>query len=79
MRKKLTLSIVLISHSLVACSIRRLYNLFDDESIVLSGHTTPTFLKNERVANPFVDLALRRPLEWYNEVKELHNWKDPEP
>ena len=60
-------------------SIRRLYNLFDDESIVLSGHTTPTFLKNEKVANPFVDLALKRPVEWYNEVKELHQWKDLEP
>lgn len=28
-------------------SIRRLYEEFDEGSIVLSGHTTPTFLKNE--------------------------------
>lgn len=59
-------------------SIRRLYERFDENSIVLSGHTTPTFLKNERLTNPFVDLALRRPLEWYNEVGERHLWNDPE-
>jgi hypothetical protein len=59
-------------------SIRRLYELFDEESIVLSGHTTPTLLKKEILSNPFVDLALRRPLEWYNEVKERHAWNDNE-
>mmetsp|Transcript_8960 Transcript_8960/g.19364 ORF Transcript_8960/g.19364 Transcript_8960/m.19364 type:complete len:275 (+) Transcript_8960:99-923(+) len=57
-------------------SIRRLYELFDDDSIVLSGHTTPTFLKKERFANPFVDLALRRPLDWYEEARERHAWND---
>ena len=62
----------------VTSSIRRLYELFDEDSIVLSGHTTPTFLKNERLTNPFVDLALRRPLEWYNEVKERHHWNNAE-
>eukprot|EP00537_Pseudo-nitzschia_pungens_P012859 CAMPEP_0172388098 /NCGR_PEP_ID=MMETSP1061-20121228/5263_1 /TAXON_ID=37318 /ORGANISM="Pseudo-nitzschia pungens, Strain cf. pungens" /LENGTH=305 /DNA_ID=CAMNT_0013117909 /DNA_START=156 /DNA_END=1073 /DNA_ORIENTATION=- len=57
-------------------SLRRLYELFDDDSIVLSGHTTPTFLKKERTSNPFVDLALRRPLEWYEEARDWHGWND---
>jgi len=60
----------------LSASIRRLYELFDEDSIVLSGHTTPTFLKKERIANPFVDMALRRPFEWYSEAKEHHGWND---
>jgi glyoxylase-like metal-dependent hydrolase (beta-lactamase superfamily II) len=56
-------------------SLRRLYELFDDESIVLSGHTTPTYLKRERTTNPFVDLALKRPIEWYEEAKGRIGWK----
>jgi glyoxylase-like metal-dependent hydrolase (beta-lactamase superfamily II) len=56
-------------------SLRRLYELYDDESIVLSGHTTPTHLKRERKTNPFVDLALRRPVEWYEEAKERNGWE----
>jgi hydroxyacylglutathione hydrolase len=57
-------------------SLRRLYESFDDASIVLSGHTSPTFLKRERQANPFVDLALKRPKEWYEESKERNEWVD---
>lgn len=56
-------------------SLRRVYELCDDESIVLSGHTTPTYLKRERQSNPFVDVALRRPEEWYQEAKERHEWQ----
>lgn len=56
-------------------SLRRIYELYDDESIVLSGHTTPTHLKRERKTNPFVDLALRRPVEWYEEAKERNGWE----
>jgi hydroxyacylglutathione hydrolase len=57
-------------------SLRRLYESFDDASIVLSGHTTPTSLKRERTTNPFVDLALKRPKEWYVECKERYEWVD---
>jgi hydroxyacylglutathione hydrolase len=57
-------------------SIRRLYEWFDDDSIVLSGHSTPTFLKRERKSNPFVDLALKRPQAWFEEYKEHHEWVD---
>ncbi|KAG7347432.1 beta-lactamase-like protein [Nitzschia inconspicua] len=57
-------------------SLRRLYESFHDDSIVLSGHTTPTFLQRERQSNPFVDLALKRPREWYEEYKEHHEWVD---
>jgi hydroxyacylglutathione hydrolase len=60
-------------------SLRRMYESFDDASIVLSGHTTPTFLKRERQKNPFVDLALKRPQEWYEECKERNEWVDFEP
>lgn len=56
-------------------SLRRVYDLCDDESIVLSGHTTPTYLKRERETNPFVDMALRRPDAWYEEAKERLEWK----
>jgi hydroxyacylglutathione hydrolase len=55
-------------------SLRRIYDLCDDGSIVLSGHTTPTYLKRERQSNPFVDLALRRPDAWYEEAKERLDW-----
>jgi glyoxylase-like metal-dependent hydrolase (beta-lactamase superfamily II) len=48
-------------------SLRRLYEELDDESIVLSGHTTPTYLKNERATNPFVAHALSLPEEWYQD------------
>ena len=56
-------------------SLRRLYEKLDDESIVLSGHTTPTYLNKERQENPFVAHALRSPEEWYKEAKERHQWK----
>lgn len=56
-------------------SLRRLYQELDDDSIVLSGHTTPTFLKEERNTNPFVASALQRPEEWFEEAKERHGWK----
>jgi glyoxylase-like metal-dependent hydrolase (beta-lactamase superfamily II) len=55
-------------------SLRRLYEELDDESIVLSGHTTPTFLKIERHSNPFVASALNFPDEWYQEAKQRHDW-----
>ena len=56
-------------------SLRRLYEELDDESIVLSGHTTPTHLNKERAENPFVAHALNSPEEWYQEAKERHGWK----
>lgn len=56
-------------------SLRRLYEELDDGSIVLSGHTTPTYLKKEREENPFVAHALNSPEEWYEEAKERHGWK----
>lgn len=55
-------------------SLRRLYEEYDDESMVLSGHTTPTFLKAERDTNPFVASALQRPLDWFQEAKSRHGW-----
>lgn len=66
-------------------SLRRLYELYDNDdthnstttnsnSIVLSGHTTPTSLDRERTSNPFVQLALKRPIEWYHESAERHEW-----
>lgn len=57
-------------------SLRRLYERYDDKSIVLSGHTTPTYLGREREPgrNPYVDLALKRPREWYHEAMERHGW-----
>lgn len=59
-------------------SLRRIYESFDDNSIVLSGHTTPTFLSRERESNknPFVHLALQRPPEWFQECKYYHEWVD---
>lgn len=56
-------------------SLRRLYEELDDESIILSGHTSPTFLKAERESNPFVVSALQRPDEWFQEAKQRHDWK----
>lgn len=55
-------------------SLRRLYEEFDDDSMVLSGHTTPTYLRDERASNPFVGLALRLPEDWYQEAKKRHGW-----
>ncbi|KAL3919319.1 MAG: hypothetical protein SGILL_003814 [Bacillariaceae sp.] len=55
-------------------SVRRLYELYDDYSIVLSGHTTPTTMQREKETNPFVDLALKRPREWYEEAGERNEW-----
>lgn len=55
-------------------SLRRLNELFHDESIVLSGHTTPTKLGTEKLTNPFVATALKRPQEWFNEAKERLGW-----
>jgi hydroxyacylglutathione hydrolase len=55
-------------------SLRRLDEKFDDESIVLSGHTSPTFLKTEKDSNPFVIAALQRPKAWWDEAKERHGW-----
>lgn len=56
-------------------SLRRLYEELDEESIVLSGHTTPTYLNKERAENPFVVHALNQPKEWYEEAKARHQWK----
>eukprot|EP00934_Nitzschia_sp_Nitz4_P007415 Nitzschia sp. Nitz4//scaffold69_size99277//23150//23851//NITZ4_004623-RA/size99277-processed-gene-0.33-mRNA-1//-1//CDS//3329556685//7405//frame0 len=56
-------------------SLRRIYNEHDDETIVLSGHTTPTFLKNERKTNPFVYSALERSDEWFQEAVDRNEWK----
>ena len=56
-------------------SLRRLYTENDDESIVLSGHTSPTFLKIEREKNPFVALALQRPEDYFLEAKERNSWQ----
>jgi hydroxyacylglutathione hydrolase len=58
----------------LSASIRRLYELYPDPSIVLSGHTTPTSLQRERNSNPFVSLALKRPIEWYNDAVQRHEW-----
>jgi glyoxylase-like metal-dependent hydrolase (beta-lactamase superfamily II) len=55
-------------------SIRRLYELHDESSMVLSGHTTPTTLQREKGSNPFVDISLKRPKEWYEEAEERHKW-----
>mmetsp|Transcript_21477 Transcript_21477/g.28590 ORF Transcript_21477/g.28590 Transcript_21477/m.28590 type:complete len:256 (+) Transcript_21477:113-880(+) len=55
-------------------SLRRLYEMYDSESIVLSGHTTPTYLKNERDSNVFVSMALQRPEEWWIEETKRHGW-----
>jgi glyoxylase-like metal-dependent hydrolase (beta-lactamase superfamily II) len=55
-------------------SLRRLYEELDEESIVLSGHTTPTSLKAEKETNPFVASALQRPKEWYDEARQRHGW-----
>mmetsp|Transcript_18254 Transcript_18254/g.44087 ORF Transcript_18254/g.44087 Transcript_18254/m.44087 type:complete len:301 (-) Transcript_18254:47-949(-) len=55
-------------------SLRRLYESYNDDSIVLSGHTLPTSLGRERTTNPFVQLALKRPIEWYNDAVERHKW-----
>lgn len=59
----------------LSVSLRRLYEELDDESIILSGHTTPTFLKQERDTNPFVTNVLQRNDEWYQEAKIRHGWK----
>ncbi|KAL3939956.1 MAG: hypothetical protein SGBAC_005413 [Bacillariaceae sp.] len=56
-------------------SLRRLYEELDDMSIVLSGHTTPTYLNKEREVNPFVAHALSSSGEWYEEAKDRHGWK----
>ena len=57
-------------------SVRRLYELYDNNSIVLSGHTMPTTLIKEKESNPFVHLALQRPREWFEEAVERNEWKD---
>lgn len=56
-------------------SLRRLYEENDDESIVLTGHTTPTFLKTEREKNPFVVSAIQRSEDWFQEAKERNGWE----
>jgi len=57
-------------------SIRRLYEEYHEDSIVLSGHTTATYLRTERKSqNNFVSTALQRSVEWYEEAKERHGWK----
>lgn len=56
-------------------SLRRLYEELQDDSIVLSGHTTPTYLKTEKESNPFVISALRLPDEWFQEAKKQHGWQ----
>lgn len=55
-------------------SLRRLYEHFDDESIVLTGHTTPTYLKTEKEKNPFVAMSLQRSDDWYQEAQERNGW-----
>jgi glyoxylase-like metal-dependent hydrolase (beta-lactamase superfamily II) len=55
-------------------SLRRLYDFFDEESIVLTGHTTPTFLKTEKETNPFVVMTLQRPDDWYQDAQERNGW-----
>jgi hydroxyacylglutathione hydrolase len=55
-------------------SLRRLDDMLDDESIILSGHTTPTKLGIEKESNPFVRMALQRPKEWYDEAKVRLGW-----
>lgn len=55
-------------------SLRRLYENFDDESIVLTGHTTPTYLKTEKTKNPFVAMALQRSDDWYTDAHERNEW-----
>lgn len=55
-------------------SLKRLYIESDDESIVLTGHTSPTFLKVEREKNPFVASALQRPEDFFLEAKDRNGW-----
>lgn len=55
-------------------SVRRLTDMFVDDSIVLSGHTTPTKIGIEKEYNPFLYTALKRPKEWYDEAKARHEW-----
>jgi hydroxyacylglutathione hydrolase len=56
-------------------SLRRLDEMYHDNTIVLSGHTTPTTLETEKETNPFVKFAMDRPREWFDEAKERHGWK----
>lgn len=51
-------------------SLMRLYDLFADESIVLSGRTTPTTFGMEKQSNHFVQKALNRPRK-----ESLENFK----
>lgn len=55
-------------------SLRRLYIRCHQKSIVLSGHTTPTFLNTEAESNPFCKLAIERPDEWFQDVSQRHGW-----
>ncbi len=56
-------------------SLKRIYKENDNESIVLTGHTTPTFLKTEREKNPFVAAAIQRSEEWFLEAKDRNGWE----
>jgi hydroxyacylglutathione hydrolase len=54
-------------------SLRRLYDMNHADSIVLSGHTTPTTLRTEQQANPYVQWALKLQSEY---MDERHEWKN---
>mmetsp|Transcript_9321 Transcript_9321/g.25295 ORF Transcript_9321/g.25295 Transcript_9321/m.25295 type:complete len:271 (-) Transcript_9321:1786-2598(-) len=56
-------------------SLYRVYDKFHDDSIVLSGHTTATFLRKEKESNPFVAAAIQRPQDWWEEAKLRNGWQ----
>ena len=59
----------------LTASLCRLYDMFHEDSIVLSGHTTPTWLKTEKESNRYVISALQRPKKLLEEAKQRHGWK----
>lgn len=56
-------------------SLRRLYNENPDDSIVLTGHTTPTYLKTEREKNPYVGMALQLSNDRFQRAKDRNGWE----
>ena len=56
-------------------SLRRIYHENCDESIVLTGHTSATFLKTEKEKNPYVGMALERTNDWFRIAKDRNGWE----
>ena len=59
----------------LSSSLCRLYDVFHGDSIVLSGHTTPTYMKTEKESNRYVISALNRPSNFLEEARQRHGWK----